>query len=62
MSSIIPAKDVGRVILEDLRAMALRDFPDATEADRELMIAKFLGVWGSAMFKGPAKKLHKNNS
>ncbi len=55
MSSIIPAKDVGRVILEDLRAMALRDFPDATEADRELMIAKFLGAWGGAMFKGPTK-------
>jgi hypothetical protein len=62
MSSIIPAKDVGRVILETLRESARKSLPDATEAEREESIARFLGVWGGAMFKGPAKKLHKNNT
>ena len=56
MSRIIKAKDVGRVILEDLREMAKKALPDATEAERELSIAEFLGVWSKASFKGPVDK------
>lgn len=55
MSSIIPAKDVGRVILETLRESARKSLPDATEAEREESIARFLGIWGGAMFKGPTE-------
>jgi len=62
MSSIIPAKDVGRVILETLRESAREALPDATEAEREESIAKFLGIMSDTMFAGPAKKLHKNNT
>lgn len=62
MSSIIPAKDVGRVILETLRDAAVKALPDATEAEREESIAKFLGIMSDTMFKGPTKKLRKNNS
>jgi hypothetical protein len=62
MSSIIPAKDVGRVILETLRESAREALPDATEAEREESIAKFLGIMSDAMFAGPAKKSHKNNT
>ena len=48
--SIIPAKDVGRVILEDLREFAKKEYPDATEAEREEMLAKFLNAWAGSMF------------
>jgi hypothetical protein len=53
MSAIIPAKDVGRVIFKDLREMAKKALPDATEAEREESIAAFLGVWSDSMFDGP---------
>ena len=49
---IIPAKDVGRVILEDLREFAKKEYPDASEAEREEMIAKFLNALGGALFAG----------
>ena len=62
MSSIIPAKDVGREILETLRKSAREALPDATEAEREESIAKFLGVMSDAMFAGPTKTLRKNNT
>lgn len=55
MMSIIPAKDVGRVILEDLHKIAEREFPDATDAEREQMIAGFLNAWGGALFAGEMK-------
>ena len=55
MSAIIPAKDVGRVILEDLREFARKEWPDVAEEDRERSIAIFLGAVGETMFKGPAK-------
>ena len=58
----ILAKDVGRVILETLRESAREALPNATEAEREESIAKFLGVMSDAMFTGPVKKLHKNNT
>lgn len=62
MSSIIPAKDVGRVILASLREAAVKALPDATEAERERSIALFLGAVGDSMFMGPAKTSHKNNT
>ena len=55
-------KDIGREILETLRESAREALPDATEAEREESIAKFLGIMSDAMFAGPAKKLHKNNT
>jgi hypothetical protein len=55
-------KDIGREILETLRESAKQALPDATEAEREESIAKFLGIMSDAMFAGPAKKLHKNNT
>ena len=55
MSAIIPAKDVGRVILEDLRAFTLKEMPDASEEEREMVLASFLNGMSRAMFKGPTK-------
>lgn len=45
MSSIIKAKDVGKVILETLREIGRKEFPEKTEAEREEMLARFLGAW-----------------
>ena len=53
--SIIPAKDVGRVILEDLRKCAAEEMPNATEAEREEAIAHFLNALGGALFAGEMK-------
>ena len=57
-------KDIGREILGTLREIAKEALPDATEAEREESIAKFLGIMSDAMFAGPAKTLEtldKNN-
>lgn len=62
MSAIIPAKDVGRVILEDLREFGRKEWPEKTEAEREEILASFLNAWAGTMFKGPSKKLRKNNT
>ena len=56
MSGIIKAKDVGRLILEDLREMAKKSLPDATEEERERSIAEFLVAWSKASFKGPSEE------
>jgi hypothetical protein len=58
----ILAKDVGRKILETLRESAKEALPDATEAEREESIAKFLGIMSDTMFAGPTKTLRKNNT
>lgn len=50
-------KDIGREILGTLREIAKEALPDATEAEREESIAKFLGIMSDAMFDGPTKKL-----
>jgi hypothetical protein len=55
MSSIIPAKDVGRVILEDLREFAKKEYPEKTEAEREMMLVDFFNALSGYMFKGPAR-------
>jgi hypothetical protein len=62
MSKATTAKDIIREMLETLREAAVKALPDATEAEREESIAKFLGIMSDTMFAGPAKKLHKNNS
>jgi hypothetical protein len=62
MSKATTAKDIIREMLETLRESAREALPDATEAEREESIAKFLGIMSDAMFEGPAKKLHKNNT
>ena len=49
-------KDIGRMILETLRESAREALPDATEAEREESIAKFLGIMSDAMFEGPTKR------
>ena len=55
-------KDIGREILETLREISKEALPDATEAEREESIAKFLGIMSDAMFAGPTKTLYKNNT
>jgi hypothetical protein len=62
MSKATTAKDIIREMLETLRESARQALPDATEAEREESIAKFLGIMSDAMFAGPAKTSHKNNS
>jgi hypothetical protein len=62
MSKAVTAKDIIHEILETLRESARQALPDATEAEREESIAKFLGIMSDAMFAGPTKTSHKNNS
>ena len=62
MSKAVTAKDIIQEILETLRESARQALPDATEAEREESIAKFLGIMSDAMFAGPTKTSHKNNS
>ena len=47
---IIPAKDVGRIIFEDLQKIAVQELPNATEGERQEAIAQFLNAWGGTMF------------
>ena len=54
--SIIPAKDVGRMIWEDLQEIAAKELPDATEGERQEAIAEFLTGWGNSMFSSPMPK------
>ena len=53
--SIIPAKDVGRVILEEMRDFVRKEYPNATDAEREKMLAKFLNALGAGLFAAPMK-------
>ena len=53
--AIIPAKDVGRVIWADLQEIARKELPEATDAERQEVIAQFLGAWGQSMFAGEMK-------
>jgi hypothetical protein len=62
MSKATTAKDIIREMLETLREAAVKALPDATEAEREESIAKFLGIMSDAMFAGPTKTLRKNNT
>jgi hypothetical protein len=62
MSKATTAKDIIREMLETLRESAKQALPDATEAEREESIAKFLGIMSDAMFAGPTRPLHKNNT
>jgi hypothetical protein len=55
-------KDIGRKMLETLRESAREALPDATEAEREESIAKFLGIMSDVMFASPEKTLYKNNT
>jgi hypothetical protein len=55
MSSIIPAKDVGRLILKDLRDCAKREFPELNRAEREKLLVDFLNGVSRSMFMGPSK-------
>lgn len=48
--AIIPAKDVGRMIWEDLQSIAKKEYPEATEAERQEMLAGFLNAWSGQMF------------
>ena len=50
---LIPAKDVGRVILEDLREFARKEYPEATEAEREESVKRILCALGGVLYKGP---------
>ena len=48
--AIIPAKDVGKMIFEDLQKIAVQELPNATEAERQEAIAQFLNAWSGSMF------------
>jgi hypothetical protein len=43
-ATVIPARDVGRAIYEGLRQAAQEAYPELTEAEREVLLAEFLGA------------------
>jgi hypothetical protein len=50
MNRIIPAKDVGNEIYQDLVEFVKDYFPERTEAEREETVAQFLENFSSSMF------------
>jgi hypothetical protein len=50
--TIIPARDVGRVIFEDLREAARQEHPELSEAEREVLLTEFLDALSLKMFGG----------
>jgi hypothetical protein len=52
MSTIIAARDVGRVIYQELRTAAREVHPEITEAEREALLAEFLDALSRKMFGG----------
>ena len=50
MNRIIPAKDVGNEIYQDLVEFVKDYFPERTETEREETVAKFLENFSSSMF------------
>jgi hypothetical protein len=50
MATPIPAKDVGRVVFEELREFVAREFAHATERERERILAQFLNAWSRQQF------------
>lgn len=51
--SAIPAKDVGRVLLETLYEAVAEEFPEATEAERDESVKRILCALGGVLYKGP---------
>ena len=54
-SAIIPAKDVGRVILECLYQAVREEFPEATESEIDASVTRILCAMGGVMFDGPVE-------
>ena len=54
--SAIPAKEVGRILLETLREAVAEEFPEATEAEREESVTRILCALGGVMYKGPVER------
>jgi len=52
MTTVIPARNVGRVIYEELRAAAREAHPELTEAEREVLLVEFLDALSRKMFGG----------
>ncbi len=49
-NTIIPAKEVGKVIYEDLRTFAKTEFPEYTDAEIDGMMVKFFDALSLHMF------------
>ena len=50
MTRIIPAKDVGQEIYQDLVEFVKDYFPERTDAEQEETVAQFLEFFSSSMF------------
>ena len=51
--SAIPAKDIGRVLLETMYEAVAEEFPEATEAERDEAVTRILCALGGVLYKGP---------
>ncbi len=51
-TAIIPARNVGRVIYQELRAAVQETHPELTEAEHEVLLAEFLDALSVKMFGG----------
>lgn len=52
---LIPAKEVGKVLLEHLTEAVREEFPEATEDEIQESVTKILCALGGVMFKGPVE-------
>ncbi len=49
-NTIIPAKEVGKVIYEDMREFAKSEYPECSEAEIDVMMVKFFDALSLHMF------------
>ena len=51
--ALIPAKDIGRLIFQNLVDAVNEEYPDATEEEKNEAMARILEAWGEEMFCKP---------
>ena len=53
--TMIPVKDIGRVIWDDLCESVAQEYPEKSEAEREEVVSRILDAWADSMFAGPVE-------
>jgi hypothetical protein len=52
---LIPAKDIGKVLLEDLTDAVKEEYPEATAAEIDESVTRILCALGGVLYKGPVE-------
>jgi hypothetical protein len=52
---LIPAKDIGKVLLEGLTEAVKEEYPEATAAEIDESVTRILCALGGVLYKGPVE-------